>query len=170
MSTPAMLHFFCGKMAAGKSTLARQLAARHDALLLSEDDWLGGLFPGQINAVADYAKHSKQLRSILGPHVQQLLARGTEVVLDFPGNTPAQRVWFRSIFEPVNAPHTLHFIDLTDAQCLRQLRQRHTGQAAGSAFTSAAAFASVTRYFSPPAGDEDFNVVRYNDTQDRIPN
>jgi len=34
MSTSAKLIFFCGKMAAGKSTLARDLARRENAVLL----------------------------------------------------------------------------------------------------------------------------------------
>jgi pantothenate kinase len=36
MNTVAKLIFFCGKMAAGKSTLARDLASRRNAVLLVE--------------------------------------------------------------------------------------------------------------------------------------
>jgi hypothetical protein len=35
----------------------------------------------------------------LGPHVCALLSKGISVVLDFPGNTRAQRAWFRELFE-----------------------------------------------------------------------
>ena len=42
----AKLIFFCGKMAAGKSTLAKQLAEREDAVLLVQDELLDTLFPG----------------------------------------------------------------------------------------------------------------------------
>ena len=37
------LLFVCGKMAAGKSTLSKELAAREDAVLLAQDDLLVGL-------------------------------------------------------------------------------------------------------------------------------
>ena len=43
------LHFLCGKMAAGKSTLARELAHEHQAVLLEEDHFLAALFPGEIH-------------------------------------------------------------------------------------------------------------------------
>ena len=33
------------------------------------------------------------------------------MVLDFPGNTKAQRAWFRQLFEGANAEHELHFVD-----------------------------------------------------------
>jgi predicted kinase len=35
-----MLHFICGKAASGKTTLARELAARYAAVLFGEDEWL----------------------------------------------------------------------------------------------------------------------------------
>ena len=42
----AKLIFFCGKMAAGKSTLSRALAEQEQAVLLVQDEWLSHLFPG----------------------------------------------------------------------------------------------------------------------------
>ena len=38
------LYRLCGKIAAGKSTLARRLAARPATLLISEDHWTSNLF------------------------------------------------------------------------------------------------------------------------------
>jgi shikimate kinase len=40
MSTSAKLMFLCGKMAAEKSTLARDLAQRENAILLVQDEFL----------------------------------------------------------------------------------------------------------------------------------
>ncbi|HTZ34888.1 MAG TPA: AAA family ATPase [Stellaceae bacterium] len=36
----ATLHLICGKAASGKTTLGRELAARHAAVLFREDEWL----------------------------------------------------------------------------------------------------------------------------------
>ena len=47
------LHLLCGKIAAGKSTLAKELVAEHAAILLSEDTWLAQLYPGEVLSVAD---------------------------------------------------------------------------------------------------------------------
>jgi len=38
MSEEITLHFFCGKMAAGKFTLAKTLADKNNAILLVEDE------------------------------------------------------------------------------------------------------------------------------------
>lgn len=155
------LYFFCGKMAAGKSTLARDLADRNAALLLVQDDWLTHLFPGEIVDVPTYVTYSARLRAALTDHIATLLARGISVVLDFPGNTRAQRDWFRSLCERANAGHELHFIDVPDDLCKAQLRQRSRHLPEGSAWTSDAEFDAITTFFQPPADDEGFNVIRH---------
>src|SRR3989449_8728822 len=102
MAGSAKLIFLCGKMAAGKSTLARDLAKRENAILLVQDEFLDALFPGEITDLPGFVKCSSRLRSALAPHVCALLSRGISVVLDFPGNTKAQRVWFRELIERAN--------------------------------------------------------------------
>src|SRR5687768_8532859 len=121
MSARGKPMFLCGKMAAGKSTLARELARRENAVLLVQDEFLDRLFPGEITDIPGFVKYSSRLKSALGPHVCALLSRGISVVLDFPGNTRAQRAWFRELFERANAGHELHFVDVSDAVCRRQL-------------------------------------------------
>ena len=161
MGAAAKLIFLCGKMAAGKSTLARALAEREGAVLLVQDQLLDSLYPGEIRDVADFARCSSRLRSALEPLVGALLEQGTSVVLDFPGNTRTQRAWFRSLFERAQAPHELHFIDASDATCKRQLRERSQHLPPGAPWTSEAEFAAITAYFVPPAADEGFHVVRH---------
>jgi len=150
----------CGKMAAGKSTFSKELARKHDAVLLNQDDWLATLFPGEIVNIADYVRCSGRLRDALTPLVVDLLTRGTSVVLDHPGNTRKQRQWFRDLFERANVPHELHFIDATDDTCKRQLRQRSAALPNDAAWTTDAEFDAITAYFQAPADDENFNVIR----------
>ncbi len=158
----AKLIFFCGKMAAGKTTLAKELAARERAVVLTQDDLLDRLFPGEVIDVPSYLKCSARLNSAIGPHVCALLTLGTSVVLDFPGNTRAQRAWFRELFEQAGVEHELHFIDAPDALCKRQLEQRSKHLPPGTPWTSEAEFDMIMAHFLPPAQDEEFNVIRYH--------
>lgn len=160
-SRKAKLLFLCGKMAAGKSTLSRQLAADEDAVLLVEDEFLERLYPGQITDLAAYVSCSSRIREALAPHVVSLLAKGVSVVLDFPANTRRQRAWFRRLIEDAGVEHELHFLDAEDAVCLRQLKQRSEGLPAGQKWTSEAEFHAVTAFFERPSADEGFNVVRH---------
>jgi predicted kinase len=159
--TPAKLIFMCGKMAAGKSTLARELAEREAAILLVQDDLLERLYPGAITDVTGFVQHSARLREALTPHIMSLLSNGISVVLDFPGNTRAQRAWFRHLIDGANAAHELHFVDASDGLCRRQLRERSRALAAGTAWTTDAEFEAITARFQAPAADEGFNVVHH---------
>ena len=155
------LHLVCGKIAAGKSTLCRQLATEAGTVLLSEDDWLAGLYPGEISSLPDYVRCSGRLRALIGPHVADLLRAGISVVLDFPANTLATRAWMRSIIEASGAAHALHLLELDDETCKARLRRRNAG--GEHAFqASEAEFDLFTRHFVPPQAEEGFDVVRYS--------
>ena len=119
----ATLHFICGKAASGKTTLARELAARHAAVLFGEDEWLT-LLDAEINSLADHVRHSKRLKAAFAPLAVRLLQLGVPIVFDFAGNTPNDRAWVRSIFESANADHVLHYIVASDESCKARLRLR----------------------------------------------
>lgn len=152
------LYLLCGKIAAGKSTLANRLAARPATVLISEDHWNSNLFLDELKTIDDYARCSGRLRNAMGPHVVSLLKAGMSVVLDFPANTFGSRSWMRAIFEDANAANELHFVDVSDETCKRRLRERnaageHPFQASESEYEV------FTSYFVPPTPDEGFNVV-----------
>jgi len=161
MNSDAKLMFLCGKMAAGKSTLARELAEREDAILLVQDDFLENLWPGEITDISKFIDRSARLKNALARHICALLSKGVSVVLDFPGNTKAQRAWFRELFERANVEHELHFVDASDDRCKRQLKDRSRNLPPGTAWTTDAEFEAVTVYFQPPSEEEDFIVVRH---------
>ena len=161
MRQKAKLLFMCGKMAAGKSTLSRDLAERENAILIVQDEFLERLFPGEIVDIPHFVKYSSRLKDALGPHICTLLSKGVSVVLDFPGNTRPQRSWFRYLFESADAEHELHFIDASDDLCKRQLRERSKGLPAGAAWTTEAEFDAITAYFEAPSIEERFNVIRH---------
>lgn len=159
----AKLVFFCGKMAAGKSTLARELANRENAVLLVQDDFLGVLFPGEITDIPEFLKCAARLKDAFTPHICALLSKGISVVLDFPGNTQAQRAWFRELIKRANVEHELHFVDASDELCKRQLQERSKSLPAGTSWTTDRDFEAISAYFQfqPPSEDEEFNVIRH---------
>jgi predicted kinase len=154
------LLFLCGKMAAGKSTLAEELARREDAVLLAQDRLLHVLYEEVVDLAA-FVRYSTRIQAALGPHVCSLLCRGVSVVLDFPANTKTQRAWFRELLERSGADHELHLVVASDELCKRQLRERSRalGLPEGAKWTTDADFDAVTAYFDPPSAEERFSVV-----------
>lgn len=159
---PATLMFLCGKMAAGKSTLSRQLAEREDAVLLVQDHFLATLFPGEIVDIPAFVERYARVKAALAPHIRVLLARGVSVVLDFPGNTRTQRAWFRDLVDGTGARLELHYVEASDALCKRQLKQRSAHLPEGTAWTTEAEFDAITALFQDPADDEGFTVIRHS--------
>jgi predicted kinase len=152
------LHLLCGKIASGKSTLAKALSAEQSVILLSEDQWLSRLYPEQIRSVADYVRLARQLRNVAGPLVVDLLKAGVTVVLDFPANTPADRQWLRGLADDAQASHCLHFIDIDDDTCRARLHRRNERGEHDFAATDAE-FDLITSYFQPPNEQEGLDVV-----------
>lgn len=159
-SPAAVLHLLCGKIGAGKSTLAVRLASLPRTVLISEDAWLAALYPGEIREVADYARCAGRLRQAMGGHVAALVRAGLSVVLDFPANTRASRAWLRQVIDAAGCRHQLHFLDLPDAVCKARLRARN--QSGTHPFTtSEAQYDAITAYFVAPQDDEGFEIVRH---------
>jgi hypothetical protein len=126
-----------------------------------EDLWLSRLYADSIQTFDDYLKYAARLKEVLAPHLVELLRQGNSVVLDFPGNVPRQREWFRKVFEAAGAAHVLHFIDVPDDLCKEQLHKRNREQPPGSKVMSDAEFEHITAYFVPPSEAEGFNIQLY---------
>lgn len=63
------LFLICGKIAAGKSTLAKELSSKDTTILISEDEWLAKLYPEEILNIRDYQTYSARLRTVMRPHI-----------------------------------------------------------------------------------------------------
>lgn len=155
---PPTLHLLCGRIAAGKSTLARQLAARPATLLISEDHWTSHLFADELRTVEDYARLSARLRAAMGPHVVDILRQGLSVVLDFPANTIRIRTWMRGLITEAAVAHELHLLDVPDAVCRQRLGERNA-RGEHPFQVSESEFDLFSRYFVSPGPDEGFTIV-----------
>lgn len=155
-----VLTFFCGKMGAGKSTKAIEIAREGNAVLLSEDEWLAALYPNKISSLNDYIEYSNLLKPQIKKLVQSILSSGTSVVMDFPANTLSQRDWFRSVFSEIEAPHSLVYIDLPNEICLKQIGKRCIEQPERATTDTAEMFELVTKYFIAPTPEEGFNIIK----------
>ena len=153
-----MLHLVCGKIASGKSTLTAKLGGEPGTIVVSEDQWLSQLYPGEQNSLEDYVRNAARLRAAMEPHLLDLLGCGVSVVLDFPANTLANRAWMKALVHRAGCAHQLHHLDVPDELCKARLRQRNaSGQ---HEFTvSEKDFDLISSYFVAPLPDEGFDVV-----------
>lgn len=152
-----VLHLMSGKIASGKSTLAKSLAADLSAVLLSEDHWLSKLYPDQIKSVTDYFRFSRQIRKVVGPLVADVLCAGVTVVLDFPANTLQDRQWLKGLADTAGVSHCVHYIEVDDDVCRSRLHSRNRRAEHEFAATDAE-FDLITSYFQTPDEDEGLKI------------
>ena len=153
-----ILHLLCGKIAAGKSTLAASLAAESGTVHIAEDAWLDQLFGTDMVSIQDYVRYSERIRSVLETHVVSLLEAGVSVVLDFPANTVETRAWMRRIVVETSASHQFHVLEVPDEICLERLRARNASGTHPFTVTEQQ-FHHISKHFVPPTTDEAFNVI-----------
>ncbi len=161
--TSPTLHMMCGKIAAGKSTLAAQLAQMDSTVLIAEDDWLGALFSDQMTSPKDYMRCSTKLQTVMAPHIASLLRAGVSVILDFPANTVAQRAWMRGILEATGAQDQMHLLTPPDDVCLARLRARNAKGDHPFAVTDEQ-FHQFSNHFVAPSEEEGFTIVAHDET------
>jgi predicted kinase/DNA-binding PadR family transcriptional regulator len=97
----------CGLPGAGKTTLARQLAAERGAVRLTSDEWLWALGSSPWDAGA----HGRMERA-LWHHAQEVLRLGTSVVLDFGLWSRRERDELRTGARALGVGVELHVLDL----------------------------------------------------------
>ena len=153
-----VLHLLCGKIAAGKSSLAAKLGTAPLTVIVSEDKWMFPLFGEELKEVADYVRCSARLRAAMAPHLVDLLKAGMSVVLDYPANTLASRAWMKGIAEAAGAMHRLHWLDVPDEVCRARLRARNSSGEHEFAPTDAH-FDLITAHFVPPTAEEGFEII-----------
>lgn len=156
----ARLHFLCGKIASGKSTLSKKLANNLHTIVLSEDEWLTKLYPGEITELAHYVEKSRLIKTLLENHIKQLMRAGLTVVMDFPANTPTQRKWLKSLAESSSVPYVFHVLTVDDDECKNRLAARNLTDE-NPFKTSEEAFDLITKHFSYPDSLELLNCQFY---------
>ncbi|MFD7034833.1 AAA family ATPase [Mammaliicoccus sciuri] len=162
MNNLGTLYFFTGKMGAGKTTMSKQLTNEKNAVLLSEDEWLASLYPNKIKTIEDYQNLSKQIKPLIKKHVQNILCVGTDVFMDFPGNTKNQRRWLLNIANEINAYHKLIYINVDNQKCLEHLKIRQLEEPERNNFDTESTFNYLTSFFEEPKELEGLNIIEIN--------
>lgn len=153
------LVFFCGKMGAGKSTLAKTLSKERKAILLSEDTWLASHYPELIKSFEDYLKYSSLIKPFVKKLVIKMLTVNTSVVMDFPANTVKQRKWYLELCKEIKCNHEMFYLNKSNKQCLIQIKKRSVEEPERAQFDTESMFYEVTKYFESPSENEGLNII-----------
>ena len=117
----ARLILTCGLPGAGKTTLARQLAADRAAVRLTKDEWLWALGSTPWDApVQEKVEH--ELRRL----AREILSLGVSVVLDFGLWARSERDELRSVARGLGVCVELHYLDVPADELWRRIDARNS--------------------------------------------
>lgn len=161
-----MITVLCGRVAAGKSTLAAQLEAE-GAVQLSCDEVMLGLFDGCLGAAHD-ATAMKCLRYLFSL-AAQLARKGLDVVIDYGFWLRAERDAARDFFTRAKLPFRLLLVDAPEQTRHVRLARRNEGlrQADGRVYLiEGELLTRMEQKFQPPAPEE---VLERFDNEKELP-
>ena len=117
----ARLILTCGLPGAGKTTLARQLAADRSALCLTKDEWLTALGSSPWDEPT-----REKVKHVLRQLAQDILRLGVSVVLDFGLWARIERDEMRSAARGLGVGVELHYLDVPPAELWRRIEARNS--------------------------------------------
>lgn len=118
------LHLMVGLPCSGKTTLARVLEQKYEALRLTPDEWQIRLFGQDAIDPQHNARHSL-IEALQWEVAERALVLGTNVILDFGFWTSEEREDFRSRAKQLGASSEVHFLDVPHDELLRRLARRN---------------------------------------------
>lgn len=148
--TPTKVYCLCGKIGSGKSTVARELAHRYQAVIFNLDEIMEPLF-GQTLGRERYVKNLAICRDYVYGLADQILRGGIPVVFDFGFWSREERQKTAQRFDR----HDVVFIylEVSDEDQRRRVGLRNESPEKTYAFTEAM-LEVLNQYFEEPNPDE----------------
>lgn len=156
----ATLHLMVGLPCSGKTTLARELEARHNALRLTGDEWHIRLFGrdfGEDMSPSDETRHDDRHRtveSLLWDVAARVLVLGVDVILDFGFWARSERDEYRAKARDLGAEFKVHFTEASEEVLLERLRIRNGRPLETTFLIPERKLREWMRSFEPPSLDE----------------
>jgi hypothetical protein len=155
-------HLLFGFLGAGKTTLAKALEQRYQAVRFTPDEWMARLF-GEDPPAEIFQEKAAAIVEQLEPLWTRCLSLGVDVVLDYGFWTRESRDHARVLAENCGAEAVLYCVECADVEARRRIAERNR-QAHRTLHIAPETFDILKNRFEPLQPDErrrtDLSAVR----------
>ncbi|MGC8489787.1 MAG: AAA family ATPase, partial [Clostridia bacterium] len=159
-STVATLHLMVGLPCSGKTTLARDLEIKRNALRLTLDDWHIYLFGPDFRdnmdeqAEAQHAVRHKAVESVMWTVAAKVLVLGVGVILDFGCWARSERDDYRLKARQLGVGFRIHYTEESEEVLLERLTVRNAQRPESTFYIPDGKLKDWIPLFDPPLRDE----------------
>ncbi|GAB3533651.1 hypothetical protein GCM10027403_08040 [Arthrobacter tecti] len=153
------VHLLCGLNGAGKTTYARQLERELPAVRFSLDEWMLRLFPELPYSGDDYGRQASVCKDQLWTVALQVLATGTDVVLDWNQWSRRRRTFWKERANSAGYEALLHHIATPLDAALARSRARSASEPAWAHNLADDDVRHLASIFEAPADDEGLQIL-----------
>ncbi len=119
----AKVFMMCGKLCSGKSTYAKEISEKYNAVILSVDEITLALF-GQ-GAGEKHDCYVEKTETYLYDKSLEIIGSGINVVLDWGFWTAKEREYARKFYSSNDIDYEFHYIDIDSFEWLKRLQKRN---------------------------------------------
>ncbi|MBR3019439.1 MAG: ATP-binding protein [Clostridia bacterium] len=148
----ADISLICGKICCGKSTFARKLAKEKNAVILSCDEIMT-LFPEPEGDEA-YAAVYRKVAACLLKKAVEIIACGTNVILDWGFWPKAERKKTTAFFARLGIPVQWYLLDVPEAEWRQRIAHRNAAPGPSDYFVDEGLLQKSIRLFEAPDEEE----------------
>jgi len=117
----------CGKIGSGKTTYANKLEKQLNAVNISQDELMLGLFGAELyyNEPEKYNEYCSRVEEYVKRKAGEAAKAGAVVICENGFWSRAERDEIRNFYTDMGVACELHYIDVTEEQRLRNIRRRN---------------------------------------------
>ena len=151
----------CGKIGSGKTTYARKLAKQLNAVILTHDEIMLGLFGAQLyeNEPEQFSKYCTWVESYVKRKAGEAAKAGAIAICENGFWSRSERDELREFYAGMNVTCKLHYMDIPEEQRIQNINKRNKAVRQGELGYCFTQEKDIHHFFEIPSNDEiDFRV------------